>query len=515
MKRVSGRRRRGAYAACALAIVTVAGCSSVPAASSSGGGTSGSSTVTIAYNTDLVSWNPYGQTDSPDYSRWSNILQPLVGYDYSNDTYTPVLATSWSQSGDNWTFHLRHNVKFQTGTPFTSADVIFSFDQIKNGAGSLQASNLSAIAKMSAPDPYTVVLTTATPDATLLSNLINTFIISKANYEKYGASQAWFHPDGTGPYKFVSWQQGVAMTMVKSSDYWGPEPADMPDKLVFRVITSPEDAVAALQRGEVNIDTNVPPQDKSVVTSAGAKYEAIEGDRTMFFAFNSATPPFNNPLVRQAISYAVNVKGIMAGILAGAATEMNGPVPSNVYGSDPSLKPYPYDPAKAEQMLKQAGAEGDSITLTTTTDRYPDDVQVAQAVQQELDQVGLKVTLATPDFGTFSDELTAGKMAFYQISRGGYVDASDLLIQYFETGVTKRTEYSNPAVDKLLNESNEESNPAKRLTMLHEAEALIMQGAPAVFFGAYTDIYGVTSNVQWQPNVGEDIDGIDMTVTSS
>lgn len=474
----------------------------------------GPKTVTVAYSTDLAGWSPYAHSDTPSYSRWANVFEPLLTYDSKAKKYVPVLATDWKVDGTKWTFHLRHDVKFQSGNPFTSADVVHTFNRIKTDPDSLQAANLDAIASTEAPDDHTVVVTTKRPNATLISQLINTYISGKASYDKWGKAEADKHPDGTGPYSFVSWQPGVALTMNKNPNYWNKavEPAGMPDKLVFKVITSPEDAVAALQRGEVDIDVGVPVQDKETVENGGAKFESIAGNRTLFFAFNNTRAPMNNKLVRQAISYAVDTKGIIDSILKGAATQTNGLLPAGVYGANTELTPYPHDPEKAKQMLAQAGATGAQITLTTPTNRYPSDTEVAQAVQQQLEAVGLKVAVKTPDFGTFSADLTAGKMDFYQISRGGFVDAAALLTQYFQSGITKRTQYSNPAVDDLLTQQAAELDETKRLAELRQAQALIFQDAPAVFFGSYNDIYGVAKRVTWQPNVLEQVKGIDMTV---
>lgn len=515
MKEISARRRGILIATVVTAAVALlAGCTSGSGTTttSTGGADGASKTVTIAYNTDIEAWSPYAHSSTPTYSRWSNVMEPLVDYDYATKKYIPVLATSWTTEGTKWTFHLRKGVKFQSGNPFTSADVIHSYDRIWHDPDSLQASDFAAVASIDAPDKYTVVITTKAPNAVLLSNMISAFITSKTTFDKYGSGEADHHPDGTGPYSFVSWQPGVAMTVKKNPHYWGKLPAGMPGTLVFKLITSPEDAVAALKRGEIDIDTNLPIQDQDSVDTDSTKVIAIDGTRTMFFAFDNEKAPFDDVKVRQAISYAVDVKGIIKNVLGGEATQSHGPIPSAVYGSDPSLKPYPYDPAKAKKMLTAAGAEGASITLTTTTNRYPNDVEVAQAVQQELQAVGLKVTIATPDFGTFSDAMTAGTLDFYQISRGNYVDAAVLLTQYFQSGVTKRTQYSNPTVDSLLTSQAGELDASKRLADLRKAQALILADAPAVFFGSYKDIYGVTSRVGWTPSVSEEIKGVDITV---
>jgi peptide/nickel transport system substrate-binding protein len=509
-RRVFARRasRIGAIAALCVTAMVAAACT----ASTSTSASSGSKAITIAYANDLESWSPYATLNNLTFSRWSNVYETLVSY--ANGDFQPVLATSWSVAGDVWTFHLRQNVKFQDGSPFTSADVVNSLNRATHDKTSLQSTHMARIASADAVDPSTVKITTKTPDAVLLSDLTSLFITSKATYDKYGPATADEHPNGTGPYSFLSWQKGVSFSVKKDNTYWGKEPADMPTQMTFRVIPNPVDAVAALQSGEVDIVTNVPFQDIETLSKGGDTHVVtVPGIRTMFYGFQVTIPPFNNPLVREAITSAIDVPGITKNVLQGELTPMNGPIPASIFGADSdSTNPYPYDPAKAKQLLAQAGAVGDAITLTTTSGTTPADTEVSQAVQQELEAIGLKVTIKTPDFATQGADLEAGKLGFYLGNRGNYFDANVFLSQYFQGGVSKRTGYSNPTVNQLLTEQAAELDKTKRLQLLHQAEELLMKDAPAVFFGAYKDIYGITNRVSWTPTVDQFIRGVNISV---
>lgn len=518
MKEFLHGRRAAVAAAAALLSITLAGCSGSGTRSVDGAdgnaGVGGGATITVSYSTDIESWNPYAHSSTPSYSRWGNMLEPLVTFDYQTRKFVPVLATSWEAKDTTWTFHLRTGVKFHSGAPFTSADVVHSFDRIMKEPESLQGGDLKVVSSIKAPDDQTVVVTTKEPSATLLSSLISRYITSKTTFDKYGAKEADHHPDGTGPYQFVRWQPGVDLTVKRFPGYWGQAPSTAPQTIIFRLIASPEDAVAALERGEVDIATGLPIQDVDQVNSGGkAHMEKIDGARTLMFPFNSSRAPFNNAQLRQALSYAVDVKGIIGTILKDAATPMNGVVPRHIYGADDSIKPYEYNPERAKQILADAGLKGTHIKLSTPTNRYPKDVEVAQAIQQQLQVVGLEVEIATPEFGTLSADMTAGKLDFYQISRGNYVDAAVLLAQYFQTGVTKRTGYSNPEVDKLLDEQAKELDETKRLALLAKAQELIHADAPAIFFGSYTDIYGVSNRVTWKPGIDESVAGAEISVS--
>ena len=132
------------------------------------------------------------------------MIEPLVEVNYAKKEYYGVLAEKWEFQGKKWVFHLRKGIRFHDGSPFTSKDVIHSVNRIKTDKRSLQRENFRDVTEMEAPDDTTVVFTTEVPNAVFLDRLYNRFMISKAAADKYG-DQADEHPNGTGPYKYVSW----------------------------------------------------------------------------------------------------------------------------------------------------------------------------------------------------------------------------------------------------------------------------------------------------------------------
>lgn len=469
-------------------------------------------TVTAVETTDLEAWSPYAQSSTPSYSRWGNIFEPLVDYDYEAKKIVPVLATSWTNDGLDWIFKLRQGVKFHDGSDFTAKDVIHSFTRMMKDGDSLQASNFIDIDTMTAVDDHTLKIRTKEVTATLLQNIgPNRFISSKTAFDKYGnKDDADRHPSGTGPYKFVAWNRGSDLTLEKYEGYRTPNAG--PDKLVFKVIPEATARAAALERGEVDLIREVPVQDVPRLSKLpNASVVGIDGIRMLMFPLSPRHAPLDDVRVRRAICYAVDVKAIIKDVLKNQATFMNGPVPSSIFGYDPNWKPYRHDPAKAKQLLAAAGhAGGFELKLTTPVNRYPKDREVAQAVAQQLASVGIKATLSTPEFGTLSNDMTDGKLDFYQISRGGYFDGAEPMEQYFRTGVTERTGYSNPKVDKLLDASDAELDEAKREKLLQQAGQILLDDAAAIFMCTYKDVYGVSKEISWKPNANENVQGIDM-----
>lgn len=473
---------------------------------------SGPFSVTAVDTTDLEAWSPYAQSSTPTYSRWGNVMEPLVDYDYAARKLVPVLATDWSNNGLEWTFKLRKGVTFHDGSTFTANDVIHSFNRMMNDGDSLQASNFLEIDHMKALDEHRLRITTKRVTATLLFNIgPNRFITSKTAFDKYGnKDDADRHPSGTGPYKFVHWKRGTELALEKNDKYWKNNPG--PEKLIFKVIPEAAARSAALIRGEVDLIRNLEVQDISRMSKQkNVRVAKVDGIRMLMFPLSPRRPPLDDVQVRKAICYGVDTKAIIKNVLRNQATPIKGPIPPAIFGSDPDWKPYPHDPAKAKQLLADAGhAHGIDLTLTTPTNRYPKDREVAQAIAQQLRDVGIRVTVATPEFGTLSNDLDAGKLDFYQISRGGYVDGAEPMEQYFRTGETKRTAYSNPKVDKLLDASDRELDTDKREKLLQEAGTIILNDAAAIFACTYTDTYGLSKNVDWKPGPDERVNGIDM-----
>jgi peptide/nickel transport system substrate-binding protein len=174
-------------------------------------------------------------------------------------------------------------------------------------------------------------------------------------------------------------------------------------------------------------------------------------------------------------------------------------------GYTPDLgPPLEYDPAKAKQLLAQAGyADGFDVDFYTTVNRFPKDKEIATALVSMLNQVGIRAKLQLPEFATYIAQFGRGEYAAYYVGRGDVTDPSEYLQQYFRTGVTKRINFSDPEVDRLLAAQARELDAAKRAELLREAQAKIVEQVPVVFLYQYQDIYGASSRVEFKPRMNE------------
>ena len=470
--------------------------------------------VTVYQNTQADSINPYQQSSGSIYGNWQHVIEPLVELDYAKKAWVGVLAESWEFQGKRWVFKLRKGVKFHNGAPLTSRDVVFSVEKMRDEkGGSLQASNFSDVTEIQTPDDQTVIFVTKQPLAIFLDRLRNRYLVSKVAGDKFG-DQLYQNLVGTGSYKFVSFQRGGNMVFTRNDDYWGGKAAIK--EIVFRKVTEDAARLAALESGQADFINNVPDHEVARLQKhPRVRIDKVEGLRMFFLAFNMAFKPWDNKLVRQAANYSVDAPAIVKNIFDGIGYPCNGPVGANVIGADPKLKRYPYDPQKAKQLLTQAGfPNGCDIQLYYSAGRYPKDKEVCQVVAAQMVKGGFRVELISQEWALFWDKqgVNGGKLPFYYIGRGSLTDADTLYDQYFRTGTTKRTNYSNPELDKVIEEQQKTADQKKRVALLQQAGKTIMEEATFIPLYNLADIYGVARNLIWQMRPDEKVLGWDMKI---
>ena len=470
--------------------------------------------VTIFHSSVADSNHPYNHSSSPIYGQWQHVLEPLMEYDFKRKDYVGVLAESWQFQGNKWAFKLRKGIKFHDGSPFTSKDVSFSVERMRDEkGGSLQAPNFKDVVEIQTPDDYTVVFVTKQPNAVFLDRLENRLVVSKAAAEKFG-DKMYENLIGTGPYKFVSYQRGGHLVFTRNDDYWGPKAAIK--EVIYKKVTEDAARLAALEAGQCDFINNVPDHEVPRLRKhPRVKINQIEGTRMFFLAFNFAFKPWDNKLVRQAANYSVDAPAIIRNIFDGIGYPCNGPVGSNVLGVDPKHKRYPYDPQKAKQLLAQAGfPNGCDIQLYYSAGRYPKDREVCQVVAAQMVKGGFRVELISQEWALFWDKqgVNGGKLPFYYIGRGGLLDADTLYDQYFRTGTTRRTNYSNLQLDKLVEEQQKTPENKKRVALLQQAGKLIMDEALFIPLYNLADIYGTAKNLEWKTRPDERVMARDMRI---
>ncbi|HEY7553589.1 MAG TPA: ABC transporter substrate-binding protein [Candidatus Binatia bacterium] len=454
------------------------------------------SRVTVAHGVGIYSLNPYAVNTSPLQAIWQSIMEPLIDVDYDKREYRGVLAESWQMKGNKIEFKLRKGIRFHDGTSFNSKDVIASFKRILTDKESLQAPNLRNIREMNAPDDFSVVLTLKKPDANALEDINNRVIMTQAAAEKMGAADS--SPIGTGPFKFVSWERSGQFVLRRNESYWGQPPKI--EEVIYKSIQEDAARIAALESGQADIISNIPPHEVArLKANARLRVQPVQGLRPIFLVLSPAYKPLDNVKVRRAITHAIDRERIIKHILEGNAYPLSGLLSPQVFGYDPGVKAFPYDPQKAKQLLNEAGfPNGFEIEYYSPTGRYPKDREVALVIVEQLSKVGIKAILKTPEWSIFNTDYKNGKYPMYLTGRGSLIDADTLFHQYFRTGTTKRTlGYSNLKLDEILDLEQQTFDVKKREKLLMEAHRIILEDAPAIPLWNSMDVYAHRADIVW------------------
>ncbi|HEY3347617.1 MAG TPA: peptide-binding protein, partial [Nitrospirota bacterium] len=326
-------------------------------------------TITTALGADAKRLIPMLATDtaSADVSGW--IFNGLVKYD-KDIKLTGDLAENWEVSPDGLviTFHLRKNVKWQDGVPFTSADVLFTYEKVKDPTVATPYSeNYGPVSKVEAPDDYTVKVTYSEPFAPAVESWAMG-VIPKHLLEGKDVNKDEFnrHPIGTGPYKFDEWISGSRIVLKANDTYFEGRPHI--DKFVARIL--PDEATEFLELKTRGIDyMGLTPLQYSRQSDTKDIKEHFNKLRYPAFNYtylgwNLKDERFKDNRVRQALTYAIDQNSIIQGVLLGLGQPCTGPFPPESWAYNPAVKPYPYDPEKAKKMLAEAGwkdVDGDGV----------------------------------------------------------------------------------------------------------------------------------------------------------
>jgi len=492
------------------------------ACAATAGPAAGGSQVTVGITETIASYNPYADSISLGYGIWCQVLGCLGVYDFNKGDYVGQLAESWEidkQDPTIWTFHLKRGVKRQyDGAEFTSADVVHSFHRINEDPQSQQKQNVSPVKDMIAADKYTVKIVTKAPTASLLEYLFDRMIISSADlYEKYGAREAdRKYPWGWGPYKLKELVIGQRIVLEKDDKNPDVKPEN-PDTLIFEIMREPEQRVTALLGNEIQIAQFIPPHLAPRVRAApNVKLEASGSVEMMFLAMSPKYKPWDNVKLRQAVCLAIDRDSIIKNVLGGMAERLDGPIGAGQYGYDADYARgnlrIPYDPAKARQLVKESGYDGQPVYLDTPVGRYINDKEVTEALIPMLNAVGISARLRTPEWATLWADVQKGKTPFYYMGRGSIVDPSVALSQYFETGGSPRIGISDPGIDRALAAERVTFDPAARKTALNLAFKAIEDAAPACFMWRHQMLYGESAGIRHVPTPSGRVSGIEIFV---
>ena len=353
-----------------------------------------------AQSGDVSKFDPHYSTSSNDVRVSFNLFDNLTSRHPDGKLY-PGLATEWKLEGPTtWRFKLRQGVKFHNGDPLTSADVKYSIERTYDPAAkTMVATVFGTIEKIDAPDASTVVITTKKPDPLLAARLAfyGGQVVPKKYLESVGSDAFNAKPVGSGPVRFTSWVKDDRAVLEANPDYWGGK-IDM-DRWIMRPIPETAPRIAALLKGEVDAITQLPPdQEERVAGNASTRVAGALYAGLYVLAVNSKRPPLDNPLVKQALSLAIDRESIVKELWRGRGVVPNGPIAKGDNHFDTSLPPLPYSPAEAKDRLKKAGYKGEEIFIETTVAYVSQDKAMAEAIAAMWKDVGVNVKVEVIEY---------------------------------------------------------------------------------------------------------------------
>ena len=432
----------------------------------------------------------------------NEVYEGLIAENYQGQI-VPDLALNWTaKSSTDYVFNLRHGVEFQDGTPFNASAVVFNFNRFLN-TSSPRYAVVSTIASVTASSNYQVEIKLKQPTSDFFDRLTQyTGMASPTAVKKYGSQFGSVYAVGTGPYSFVAWVQNDHITLKANPNYWGPKASIL--TIVEKVVPDPTVRLLQLTSGQTQIIELDPQGAQQLASKSG--YRVLTGlpNRAVMLSFNlgsnTSCPAVLNPLVRQAINYAINRTALVKFLELGYAQPGIGAIPpayTNAY--DTSVQAYPFngDVAKAKSLLTQAGYPNGLKVVIETAPFTSDYVQVTEAVGEQLKAAGINATINQVSFSTIAGDLlkkNANYCIGYQDWGGAPATATgDLVPRYTGGNFWDIPHINDSTLNGMLSQlSNADASQIR--TLSSQIQSYILQKAyDAVLF--YPDVIHGVSNL--------------------
>ncbi|MHB1652195.1 MAG: glutathione ABC transporter substrate-binding protein [Desulfitobacteriaceae bacterium] len=459
--------------------------------------------ITVAVQDNFISMDPHDTNDTLSFSAEKTMMEGLIGFD-KDMKMIPVLATDWQGSPDakEFTFHLRKGVQFSDGTPFNAEAVKVNIDRLADPKSTLKRHSLFALVdKTVVVDENTVKVILKEPFGAMLNNFAHpaAMMMSPKALQQYGKDVAR-NPVGTGEYMLKDWVPGDHLTVVKNPNYWKKGYPKL-DGITFKSIPENGSRIAMLKTGEADLIYPVPPEEvKSIEGQNGIVIEHKPSIIVDYVSMNTMKKPFNDVRVRQALNYAIDKDAFIKIVYSGFAGPMKSVIAPNVQFFS-EQKPYPYDLAKAKELLKEAGYQN-GFETTLWSNNNSTYIKATQFLQQQLAQVGIKVKIENMESGTMSSKIWSVQKpedATIQLYFGGWSPSTgdadwglrpllgkDLIPpKGYNTAY-----YLNSAVDQEIQNAIITADSAQRKAAYDKAQKLIWTDAPWVFLDTRETISG-------------------------
>ena len=449
---------------------------------------------------DVANLVPQQTASNPDFRVFTLIFSNLVRQ--TEEGFVPNAAERWELSDDGlfYTFWLRDDVLFHNGDLMTARDVVFTFEQAMESP--FVAAPLDAIASVTAVDDFQVRFDLHDPFAPFLLSLSSIWIVNE-NVITAAGDDAGRHPIGTGPYMFVEHQPGRSVYLTRFDDYFG-EPAIIKD-IELMVILNPATLSIAVEAGDIDLATNVPPGDFSRLESlSNLRITYLETNSINFATLNTLLPPFDNPLVREAVARAVDREGMITMVADGHGNAASSFLNSLTFGFDPGAEAFPRDIAKARELLTEAGFPNGFNTTIMTIGGGGIFENIAQVLQANLAEIGITATIELLDQAVAINNLLTANYEIGILAIALPLDA-DAWNAFFATdGGLNMSGLSDPEVDAWFAEGRATVDEARRLEIYRNIQTRINEYVPIIplYFPIAAYVHDASLQLPWIDAVG-------------
>jgi peptide/nickel transport system substrate-binding protein len=469
-------------------------------------------TLTVAWDSDIDSLDPHVFKSIGGYAVQCSIYDQVISWKVRPVEGTPGLSRSQPNEFDggiaeSWAFEkdgativlkIRQGMKFPSGRPIDARVVKYGLDRALQSPGYMRfimprMIQLTKPEQIVVRDPATVALEMngPTPQHMVLNFLalmtitaLDPELLKPNATEKdpWAADWAKRNPAGSGPYQITANTPGVEVVLEARKDYWGGTPAFQ--KIVLKFVPNEADRVLLLKRKAIDLVIGRPGlSPRSIKTFEGEKdfrILTVPDTTCHWLAMNQTKKPLDNVKVRQAINYAIPVAAIVPNVLMGYGTAMKSPVPALTPGYDATLSPYKNDLDKAKALMKESGVTTPvALDLAVRIGWQPHE-EAAVWIQRELEKIGFKINITRQTDATFRQLASKGDMQLSIESWQSWVNDPffHMVPLFHSTSKGSNTAfYSNPALDKILDENYHEANAEKRLAAAKAAQKIIIDDA--------------------------------------
>lgn len=454
-------------------------------------------TLVYSHNTDITTLNPNIQNGTNTEAVALLCYNTLLKFD-ENFEVIGDLAESWEVADDNitWTFRLRHGVQFHNGKEMTADDFKATYDFYMNPSNGFAVASLRQLTEVRVEDDYTLVLVTKEPFGVMERTFcdIETAVLDADYLEKYGSElgNSIESVNGTGPYKPAKWVKDSAVTLERFENYFGEKGASK--TIVMQVIPEAASAAIALETGEVDVANGLTAEDVARLKADEDNFTIVKRPTVnqRLFRFGCNDEVISNPLVRQAIIYAIDRQPIIDGLFPGLVEPATCSVPPLTFGYK-DMGVIEQDQEKAKQLLSEAGYPDGFTTKICTTERYEKGVQIAEVLASQLEEVGIKAEIEVIEWAAFQTGWQNTPRSEFDmpmfIMGGGYGSADcdaelHMLFGDFEDETARKNYgfYHNDEVSGLLDKAAVTIAQDERLAMYNRVNEILYLEDPGAIW---------------------------------